>query len=347
MSSASTTMSEWISTRHIQHIVVRGEAQGYDMDALLSDAGLQRSQLADADGQVPVAALETMLAAISRQAPEPLIGLALAKDIQPATFGAIGYIAQSCAQFSDVLDVITRYSGLLSNIGETAVLHGPGTVSIRWRCKFGGALFRQHATDYVLGSFVVLSRLLMAEQKTLLKSVHFTHASPTDPSTLRHYLSFFQCPVHFNAPYAQVVMPAAVLQIRMQHGDAFMKDILERHAQHILQQRVDNTTVADQVRHLIGALIVDNIPDKAKVADQLGISSRSLHRKLQEQGTSYREILDQVRLALAHNSLEEGQVSLSDIADNLGFSTRQAFIRWFKDTSGITPGNYRKQSPCP
>ncbi|MGH8456559.1 MAG: AraC family transcriptional regulator [Stenotrophobium sp.] len=341
--TAKPTAPGWISARHLRHFVAHGEAAGLRMDELLGNAGVGRDKLADADGLIPLAAVESMLQSLSGRYADPLIGLHMASDIQPASFGALGFILQACTKFSDVLDVATRYSGLLSNIGKTSLVHGPGTAQLCWECAAGGEALRRHATEYVLGAFVVLARLLLPGRKGLLLSVNFAHARPDDPELARKYFAFFQCPVYFGKPVSSVTLPASALNTRLRHGDAFIKDLLERHARNQLQQRKLDTSFADQVRHLIGAMVMEGTPTKEMVAMQLGISSRSLHRKLQDLGTSYREILDRVRLDAAHERLREGADSISQISAHLGFSSHQAFLRWFKQSTGMTPGEYRKQ----
>lgn len=333
----------WISVRHLQHIVARGKEAGVSMEELLSEAGLTPSKLTDADGLIPIAALETMLSAFSERYSDPLMGLHLASDIQPATFGALGYISQACATFSEVLEIATRYSGLLSNIGKTSIEHKPGTVEINWECAVGSPFLKRQATEYVLGSFIVLMRFLLPEKTDLLKSVCFAHAKPDDAELMREYFSFFNCPVYFGAPASCLVVSSDLLKTRLRHGDAFMKEALDRHAQNLLRQREQTSSLTDEVKHLIGAMIIHGVPTKEMVAMQLGISGRSLHRKLQDMGTSYREILDQVRLDLAQTRLQEGNDTMSAIAEHLGFHSHQAFQRWFKQSVGTTPGEYRKQ----
>ncbi len=333
----------WISVRHLQHIIARGEAAGLPMNELMDEVSLSRATLADADGLVPLTAVEAMLAVISRRYADPLMGLHLAADIQPATFGAIGYVFQSCTTLADALDVVVRYNGLLSNIGKTSLLFGPGTVEVCWECSAGGSAFRRHATEYVLGAFVVVARLLVADEGDALRSVNFAHGRPDDADRVREYFSFFRCPVHFGRERASVVLPASAMKARLRHGDAFIKDLLEQHAQNLLRQREHETSLADEVRHLIEAMILDDIPTKDMVAQQLGISGRSLHRKLQNAGSSYREILDEVRLGIAHRRLRESTDSINEIAEHLGFSSHQAFLRWFKQVTGKTPGEYRKE----
>lgn len=336
------TALKWISARHLQHFIAQAQAAGIDIDELLDEAGIVRDRLADPEYPVPVSAIELMLSAITRNHGQQRVGLRLAHDIQPATLGPIGYLAQSCSTFADVLEMVTRYSGLLSNIGATSVVHLPGGAELRWECLAGGRLFRQQATEYVLGSFVVLARLLLPGRQDLPLSVNFMHAKPDTPRQLREYVSFFRCPVYFERPASSVVLSVQMLQTRLRHGDAFMKEMLERHTANVLKQRTAVSSLGDEVRHLIRALMVDGVPAKEAIAAQLGMSGRSLHRKLQEGGSSYRELLDQVRLEIARRDLRATADSTLEISGRLGFSTRQAFLRWFKQSTGKTPGEYRK-----
>src|SRR5690606_29697622 len=116
------------------------------------------------------------------------------------------------------------------------------------------------------------------------------------------------------------------------------------HTQYLLSQRGQTFSLVDDVHRLIEALMLDGIPTKDMVAQQLGTSSRSLHRRLLEAGTGYREILDSVRLEQAHERLRNSLDPVAQIADRLGFGSRQAFMRWFRQHTGLTPGEFRRQS---
>lgn len=332
----------WVSARHLQHVMARAEAAGVRMDDLLAKGGLDRNRLADADAMVPLQALENMLAAATGRYGDPLVGLHLAGDIQPAAYGAIGYLMQACTSLADVLEVLTRYNGLLSNIGRTTLLRNPGTVEVRWDCLAGSPALRRQLTEYVFGSFVALLRLLLPERKELPQSVHFGHARPDKAESMREYYRHFGCPVYFDRPHAAMLLPSTALQTRLHHGDAFLKELLERHAQELLRQRRQAASLADEVRHLVAAMVIDGVPTRDMVAAQLGLSGRSLHRKLDEQGTSYRGILDQVRLEMAQSRLQQPGESVNRIAEYLGFRSHQAFLRWYKQCTGHTPGQHRR-----
>lgn len=337
----------WISARHLQHFLSRGQVYGVHVDDWLKEAGINSSELRDAESVVPITAVESLLATLSKHHALPLIGLHLANDIKPATLGPLGLIAQACSTFGDVLEVGVHFNGLLSNIGKLSLQHQPGTVEVCWECLAGSNEFKRQAREYVIGAFVVIAKFLLPEERQdMLISVNFPHTRPEDPAHSRGYYSFFRCPVYFDKPIASVVIPSRVMDIRMPHGDAYVKGLIEQHAERTLRERQFEHSLKDEVCHLIKGMIFDGVPTKEMVATQLGMSCRTLQRKLDEYGTNYRELLHQVRLELTYEYLNDSENSVDSIAGRMGFSSRQAFLRWFKQSTGYTPTLYRRQIAC-
>ena len=191
--------------------------------------------------------------------------------------------------------MVVRHNGLLSNIGKTSLVFNLGTVTMRWDCSAGGE-FRRHATDYVLPVFIALTRLLAASPtQDLLLAVTLAHTRPGLAEAVREYETLFRCPVHFNHDYSSLVLPVSALTLSLRHGDAFLKALLEQHTQDLLSQQRQITSIIDDSKRLITAMLADGEPSRDKVAEQLGISSRSLHRQLQDAGSSYRALLDEIR----------------------------------------------------
>src|SRR3546814_8923417 len=106
------------------------------------------------------------------------------------------------------------------------------------------------ATEYVIGAFVVMARLLLPGKPELIRSVHFVHAKPDIAEQVREYFDFFQCPVYFEQEASCFVVANEVLREKLHHGDAFLKDILDLHARKLLQQQ-RTVSLPDEVRHLI------------------------------------------------------------------------------------------------
>lgn len=329
----------WVSMRHLQQATTLAKAIGLGMD-----------ELPDADQLVPLQTIEAILDALQHEHGEQLLGLHMASHMHPTTLGAIGHLLQACNTFADLLDVVVRHNGLLSNIGRTSVVHEPGLVVLQWACLSGSPLLRRHATDYVIGSFVVLIRLLTqgtAAAGTFPVAVHLNHPKPEDPERAKEYLTFFACPVHFGQDQAAVVAPVALLPLRLPFGDATLKALLEQHTSRLLQQRSQLAAppLPDDVRRLLRGMILSGDPTKEAVARQLGTSTRSLHRRLQAFGTSYRTLLHEERAALACERLRDTRTPVAEIARWLGFSSPQAFLRWFRPLhQGLTPSQYRRQA---
>ncbi|MDQ8036325.1 MAG: AraC family transcriptional regulator [Pedobacter sp.] len=343
--SSAAPLPAWISARHLQLMSHRGEAAGLPMPLLLEEAGITPALLADPDGLVPMALIEALLSAVLQRYPEALPGLRLAQDLQPASFGVLGYILQSAATLGEALEVLVRFNGLLSNVGRTSLRFGPGTVEVVWDCLAGSEALRRQATDYVLGLFVTMARLLLAENAELLRTVNFAHARPGAAAQIREYADFFRLPVYFTQEHSSVVLAVEALKQRLPHGDAAVHDLMQAHALTLLRRRSDEYSLVDAVRHLVQAMLREGVLSREVVAAQLGLSERSLHRHLQVLGSSYRGILDEVRMDVAQGRLQDAGASVSEISDLLGFSTHQAFLRWFRQQTGMTPAVYRRQKP--
>lgn len=330
----------WVSMRHLQRTLVFLRTAGLDVDDLLRQAGLTQDQIADGDAIVPLAVVEVLLAVFQDRHPDPFLGLHMAESVQPATLGALGFVLQACGTLGDLLDVAVRFNGLMSNFGHTSFTRSPGTVEVRWDCRAGGPLLRRHAAEYILGIFSVLTRLLVPGVPEPI-SVQFSHARPAEAGVGCMYFDFFGCPVYFEQPHSSITVPSSMLLLRLPHGDAVLKDMLERHASRLLERRKRVPSFPEDVRRLLKALLLAGTPTKDALAIQMGTSARTLHRHLDNAGTSYREQLDQVRMELACEALLGVQAPVSQLSEQLGFSAPQAFMRWFRQRAGVTPGQYR------
>jgi len=295
------------------------------------------------DKMVPLHTIEAMLSTVERQYDEPLFGLHMAPQIQSDTFAATRQLLRGCSTWADVLDALVRDNSLLGHLGQTSVMRSAGRVEVRWACQVGSPLLRRHASEYVMGTLVMLARWL-APSLAFPSTVHFAHARPSRPERVREYFAFFQCPVHFDQPHAALTVPASLLPIRLPGSDLVMHHLLGTPAPAVGNPEFGTPSFTDDVERLLKALILTGSPKKEAVALQLGTSTRSLHRRLQERGTSYRQLLDAQRAELAREQLTASNAPLTDIAARLGLSTPPAFMRWFRQVLGTTPSQYRRQA---
>jgi AraC-like DNA-binding protein len=177
-----------------------------------------------------------------------------------------------------------------------------------------------------------------------LRSIHFAHERLDATDRARQFFNIFQCPVYFGRNHNAFFIPVEALKLKLKHGDAFIKDMMEHRANELLKKRQESVALTDEVARLIAMMILDGVPTRDMVAEQLGMSGRSLHRKLQQIDSSYQKIFDSVRWEMAKEKLLEGDESLNKIAGFLSFGSHQAFLRWFKQMTGMNPGEFRKKN---
>ncbi len=319
------------------------EHQHLDTASALAAAGISSAQLKDTNQRVSLTAFENLLSHLLAQQPEPLFGLKAARHVQPASWHVLGYITMNCATLGDALDRIIPFEKLVSDSGTTE-LHTTGTeIELIWHCQHQQPVVRQQLSENVLASWLLYAQWLVDDDSAPLK-VCFAHAQPAD-ATLEDYQALFACPVEFNQPHNCLVIPSHYLQLPVRQADAMLLQTLEQHASGLLnqlQQPVE-LPLTEQIKQVIEDLLGHCIPRQEEVAQRCTLSLRTLQRKLQDAGTSYQQLLDEVRFKIAKQQLTRTQQPLHSIAEQLGFIEPRSFFRFFKRRAGITPGEYRNQ----
>jgi AraC-like DNA-binding protein len=170
--------------------------------------------------------------------------------------------------------------------------------------------------------------------------VRFAHRAPRDT---REHQRFFAAPLRFATGENALVLPAALLHLPCRRTDPSLLSLLAQYAADRLGgPRM--ATFADRARAALSEeLQAGNVTAQA-LAARLAVSVRTLHRSLAAEGTSYRRLLDQLRLDIAERHLLDDRMSVAEIAFLVGFSELSAFHRAFKRWTGRTPVTFRAES---
>lgn len=163
-----------------------------------------------------------------------------------------------------------------------------------------------------------------------------------DPGYRERYEAYFDCPVVFGAAQNRLRLSASVLtQSLPQHCPSTWQQMLEL-ATHEREQLTRLRSLRERVTHLLGPMLHGRVPELEDVALKLGLPSWTLRRKLAEEGTQYRELLNETRRDLAMAYIRDTELRFGEMAYLLGFASAEAFQRAFKRWSGRTPGEYRR-----
>ena len=131
------------------------------------------------------------------------------------------------------------------------------------------------------------------------ESVWFEHSAPADPALLADYQKVFNCEVLFDQPASGIRIRESMLDDVLPQANAELLDMLLAHATKLMAELDQSQRTADQVKNILRLMLNQQPPSSEMIAEKLGISSRTLQRKLSEEGTHYKDVLNELRYELA------------------------------------------------
>lgn len=309
---------------------------GVDLSETITSLGLSDDDLTDPDLRVSHAKAAAMLDAAVRVTGESALGVLAAECIQPGDFDVLEYAAQSCQTIGESMEVTARYFGLLHDGVDIRVEQRGDQIALIYELREGLELVPA-TTEFTLASMVLTGMRHTGRPRGPLE-VRFRHAG--DPSS-EAYGRVFRAPVVFEAEENAIIMVQEVQDLSHVSPDSALKAILERHADHLLAQLPKRERFSQQVAELIAKELPGGNPGVDHIAKRLHMSARTLHRRLKEEGTTHRQMVDDVRRSLAMRYLAEEDLAIGEISFLLGFSHVNAFHKAFKRWTDQTPAQYR------
>ena len=138
-----------------------------------------------------------------------------------------------------------------------------------------------------------------------------------------------------------MVIPLAALEKSVTQGEQSLRHFLRHPVLIMLTERYDRDSWTKQVRDMVRQNLME-MPELVSVASELDVHPQTLRRRLTAEGTTFKEIKNQLRRDTALHYLGKQGLSIEEIAHRSGFSESSAFIRAFKSWTGVTPYSYRK-----
>jgi AraC-like DNA-binding protein len=337
----STTTSRATATRSVDTIrplAALLEEQGHEVDSWLSAADLCASDLTNIERRITVAQSEGLARAALDLTGDPALGLRLVERIGPGSADRFTYLAASSATGREAFERATRYVGVAGSDFHFALEREGDLTVCRTDSANSDGLIGRFSAEVSVGMMAKLGRVVAGDLS--MNEVWFRHEAPDYAD---QYPAAFGLPVRFGMRCNALIGRYDRLDDPLPRADSTLCDLLDQHARALLARVPASDSFGDRVREIIAKELASGDPTAEHVADALGVSPRTLRRRLKDENTSHQQLLDDVRNELARSYLTEGKLGITEVAFLLGFSDASAFHKAFRRWTGKSPGDWLRE----
>ncbi|MGZ0783020.1 AraC family transcriptional regulator ligand-binding domain-containing protein [Pseudomonas saponiphila] len=276
-----------------------------------------------------------------RRTGKPDLGLLAYSKAHPANLEALGYAVMSCATLGIALQRLVEYHALISNGFCMCLERKPQMLTlIGFDVTSEPSIMPRAFIDAGAAQTLGLLHWLLPQYKLRPLAASFTYPEPLDTTSLRQLLGDN---LQFCAPYNSLSFSSQDCAIALPTADPALDVLHLEYARNRLSL-LHNGSMTARVRRALSERLAQGAPsDLPNIAQMVGVSTRSLQRRLGHEDVHFSALLDEARLMLAHSFLRNSMRSVKYIGALLGFRDQSSFhkacLRWF----GMTPGRYREQ----
>lgn len=253
-------------------------------------------------------------------------------------YGAFGLAFKSAPDLLGSYARVERFGKVVTSIANFRVVPSDAAISmqvIQARERRKGLTM---TNELALAAAMALSQEVSGDGFAPI-AVHLMSERPADDRVFREH---FQCPITFDADRDAFEIDASVARRANRLFDDGIAKFFESHLAQQLRQFSDRSELEHRVVDLISSVLSEGVPTLTDIAGRLGMSSRTLQRRLSADGLAYQDLVMDARMALAQKLLRQTDYALAEIAFLTGFSDQSTFTRAFKRRHDLTPARFRR-----
>jgi AraC-like DNA-binding protein len=327
-----------ISVGVVRQLVEYVERLGTAPADLLRAAKLKPESLETADTRFSRAAVYQLVEHAIELTGDPAFGLHWGETLGEGSFAPVSPLIAHAGTLRQALDALMQFHGLLSDQASFQIVEHDEQVTVRCVPLPGESLrLQRFSAEMILVGFRRLLRFFHTHVR--FERISFAYAAPAYRS---EYARIFDIEPSFAQPFSGITFRRGLMDVPAPHEDLDVHHALSAVAKRRLLRITQRTPYALRVRE---ALVREALPHRADmdtVAKSLGLSARSLRRRLADEDKSYAEVANEARAIVAKHLLRDQRKTIQETAYELGFSDTSTFHRAFKSWTGMTPRAYRE-----
>ena len=330
-----------VSAGVVNGLIEFAAGQGADRESLLSLSRIPRSLLMDGDNRVAMSDYHALMRAAKDLTGNPAIALHYAEQIDLSELSLVGLITRSSPTMLEALNQLNRYGALVMEIDT-------GTAQRFEIVRENGEIWladnRREPDEFPELTEVTFARLACGPRhftgELKVGALEFTHEAP---SYAAEYERIFQAPVTFAGRRNAMKLDEGWLTHPVAVTPSYMFGILTAKADDLLKALRAKATFRARVESLLMTVLHGGEVSVSQIASEMAMSRQTLYRRLKAEGTTFQEVLDEIRCRLALEYIEGRKVSVNEAAYLTGFSDPSAFSRAFRRWTGKSPRKFMRE----
>ena len=306
---------------------------GFNVDSLMTSAGLRTDELNDPDARIPCQALGAVFSCAQQARFTPNLGFQIARVTPMGAYPLLDYLVVTSATVGEGIRQLARYFRLVGNPlkldiredGDAIRVEMPGTAA-SFSVEFVASLMILHFRNETDGRFSAAG-------------VNFVH-TPDDAAELERALG---CPIQPAASWNGISVALDNWRVPLRRRDPVLRQLLETQANEILARLPARIGFALEVQLALTTHVAAGDTRISVLARQFAMSPRTLQRRLAVEGVSYQELLEDARREAAARYISGSTLAISEVAYLVGYSEPAPFHRAFKRWYGMTPEEFRRK----
>lgn len=328
-----------VSISLVRALVEQLERVGIPPSTFAERASLALSDLDDPARRIDLTDYDRAHRAALELTGDPALGLHLGERAPLAAFNMVGPLTAHCRTLRECIEVALRYYPLVADVAAPELEEQGESVRIVYHYLKSEPQVSRLRAEFGLTRLLGIGKIFAGDD-ALAQEVWFDHP---DPGYAEEHARIFACPVRFDMDVSAIVFARELLDRAQHHANPVLYRALVGEADRQLEQLREARPMASRVLALISAWPHRGRPEMSHIARELGLSERSLRRRLEQENAPFGELSERGALMRAGRLLDDASRSIQEVADVLGFVEVSSFHRAFKRWTGKTPSDYRRR----
>lgn len=305
----------------------------------LSAVGMDTRVLERADIEIPGEQYVALWEAAGTVNPD--IGLDLGNQTEANDFGALGHALHCAPSVEKALRMLEQFIIVFAQESVINFECESRSAYVEYQIIAPTILYRRQDSEFTIASIFHQINLLTDCMIKPLR-VDFEHAKPADISAHKR---IFRCPIHFNQPSNRLHLSLDTLRLPVSHANERLHEALEPYLERQRKERVISDDILPQITRMIASGMSSGNLSLVEISEQMGVSRRTLQRRLKDQGIEFSSLIEDVRRELALAYMQGSDYSVTEISLLVGYSESSSFTRAFRRWTGQSPQQYRVAHP--